>query len=183
VIGDWKKNAAVGPAIHVEKMDARGCTKHLVKNDSDENFQYSASGGTGGGTAGGDWRGVAGTEPQRETTAVGTAESAKPEADARDCRGAGHTADACEFAGTGAGAAECGDGGAGTGGETSRSAAGGDGAAGAASRVGREEGERRGIDRLAAEVAGGAPTGSGKLRGACGGGILRIWAFAIDVVP
>jgi len=138
VIGDWKKNAAVGPAIHVEKMDARGCRKHLVRNDSDENFQYGAGSGTGGGAAGGDGRGVAGAKPQRETAAVGAAESAQPQTDARDCRSAGHAADAREFAGAGAGTAERGDGGAGTGGKTNRRVAGGDGPADAAARVGEE---------------------------------------------
>jgi hypothetical protein len=162
-------------------MDKEQFKKHLVKHDSDENFKYGSGSGAGGRAAGGDGRRVAGTKPQRETAAVGAAESAQPEADARDCGGAGDAADTRAIAGTGASTTKRGDRGTGSHRRANRCVAGGNGAADSAPwiKLGNDRGAKgTGLS----EVAGRAPTNHGELRGAVGGGILRIWLFQVRAV-
>jgi hypothetical protein len=168
----WIGGAEEIERIYTERTEGTG---NGLRCDPSKDTKRDAHGRAGGGATGGNRRAMAGTQPQRETQAVGAAESAKPQTDSADRGSAGTATNARALAGTVARKAERRHSRIGACGGTNRRAAGGDRTEEASERAKKSGtcGECACAGRL--EVTGRTLARAGLLQGTRGDAILKLW--------
>jgi hypothetical protein len=128
----WIGGAEEIERIHTERKEGTG---NGLRCDPSKDTKRDAGRRAGSGAAGGNRRAMAGTQPQRETQAVGAVEPKEPQTDPADRRSAGAATSARALAGGVARKAERRDRGIGACGGTNQRAAGGNSPEEAAERV------------------------------------------------